>query len=220
MARLAAYGKLSRLKVGLAVGVLLFLLGCSEIIAIERMPTPTPTPSPTPFPTPTPNPLTLASLAMPARLVATTIGLDAPVVEMGWHIEEQFGAAVRVWDIPENEAAWHNNSAWPGLGSNVVISGHNASLGGQIFAEVEALQIGDLITLWNGRGKAFTYEVTDRVIVRTLIASQENLAFLQRAMEPTPEERLTLITCWPNWTNTHRLVVMAELSETEEKGTQ
>ncbi len=28
-------------------------------------------------------------------------------------------------------------------------------------------------------------------------------------MQPTPDERLTLISCWPYWTNTHRVIIVA-----------
>ena len=191
------------------MGVSLFLLitGCSDIIAIERLPTPTTSPSPTPDPI---DGEALAGLGIPTRIFAETIALDATVVEMGWRLETQRGQAVSVWDIPENEAAWHHDSAWPGQGSNVVISGHNASLGGQIFSEVEELEVGDQVVVWNGRDEAFAYQVQERTIVRTFAASSETQTFLETAMGPTPEERLTLITCWPRWTNTHRLVVVAE----------
>ena len=59
-----------------------------------------------------------------------------PWFEMDWVTEERRGQVVSEWVIPENEAGWHRNSAWPGQGGNIVISGHNASLGGQIFADV------------------------------------------------------------------------------------
>jgi len=186
--------------------------GCSDIIAIELIPTRTPTPTPTATPTPTPEPVVidLAVVGMPVRIVAPKIGLDAPVVEMGWVAEERRGQIVGAWVIPDNEAGWHRNSAWPGQGSNIVISGHNASLGGQIFAEVEALEIGDLVTVWSEAGGEFTYQVQEKTIVRTLFGSQDALDFVQASMASTRSERLTLITCWPNWTNTHRLVIVAE----------
>jgi sortase (surface protein transpeptidase) len=31
-------------------------------------------------------------------------------------------------------------------------------------------------------------------------------------MAPTQEARLTLITCWPDWAYTHRLIVSARLA--------
>ncbi len=112
--------------------------------------------------------------------------------------------------MPDNEAAWHRNSAVPGGGSNVVISGHNNSLGGRVFAGLEELTVGDQVTLWNGDGGSFVYQVREKKMVRALGASAETLAFLESVIEPTSHEQLTLITCWPNWTNTHRLIIIAD----------
>jgi len=146
---------------------------------------------------------------VPSRIVAKTIELDAPIVEMGWHTVEQDGQFISEWEIPENEAAWHRNSARPGQGSNIVISGHNESTGGQVFAEVEELQVGDEVTLWTDNNESFTYQVIEKNIIRTFAASIEAQNYLQSITEPTPQEQLTLITCWPRWTNTHRLIVIA-----------
>jgi sortase A len=155
-----------------------------------------------------PVPATLAST--PARIVAETIGLDSPVVEMGWQVVERWGEQVSEWDMPDEGAAWHRNSAQPGQGSNVVISGHNASTGGQVFAEIEALQIGDEIILWTANQEPFNYQVTEKTIVRTFASSNQADDYLRAVTDPTIQERLTLITCWPRWTNTHRLIVIAE----------
>lgn len=158
-----------------------------------------------------PEPPIAATLARtPARIVAETIGLDSPVIEMGWRVVERWGEQVSEWEMPETEAAWHRNSARPGQGSNIVISGHNASTGGQVFAEIEALQIGDEITLWTADHEPFNYQVTEKTIIRTFASSDEADNYLQRVTDPTSQEQLTLITCWPRWTNTHRLIVIAE----------
>ncbi|MBN1218546.1 MAG: sortase [Anaerolineae bacterium] len=146
----------------------------------------------------------------PARIIAETINLDAPVVSMGWHVEEKWGQVVAEWDVPDSEAAWHANSARPGEGSNVVISGHNNSLGGRVFANLEELTVGDQVTLWNDRGNPFVYQVRERKLIRALGASPDTQELLQMAIEPTANERLTLITCWPSWSNTHRLIIIAD----------
>jgi sortase A len=146
---------------------------------------------------------------IPARIVAQSINLDAPVVEMGWQTKERWGQVISEWDVPEDEAAWHRNSAVPGEGGNVVISGHNNSLGGRVFANLEELTVGDQITLWNDEDASFLYQVREKKLVRVLGASQESQEVLQMVIEPTSDEQLTLITCWPNWTNTHRLIIIA-----------
>ncbi len=145
----------------------------------------------------------------PNRIEAEVIGLNAPVVAMGWRVIEQGGEFVSEWEMPDSEAAWHRNSARPGEGSNIVISGHNESTGGQVFAEVEELQVGDEITLWDNSEESFVYQVVEKSIIRTFVTSAKAQDYLRTVVEPTNTEQLTLITCWPRWTNTHRLIVIA-----------
>jgi len=146
---------------------------------------------------------------IPARIIAKSIDLDATVVAMGWETKEQGGKIITEWQVPEDDAAWHRNSGAPGGGSNIVISGHNNSAGGRVFANLEELKIGDQITVRNMQGDTFQYEVKDKKLVRTLGASQQTLDFLEGILKPTPTEQLTLITCWPSWSNTHRVIITA-----------
>lgn len=189
----------SRLTLILFLGL---LLAC-RIVAVDRPQAPQ---------TPPPSLARVSSLVgsgIPTRIVAGTIALDAPVVQMDWQPQVEWGQVVSEWNVPDNEAAWHRNSAIPGDGGNIVISGHNDSLGGRVFARLEDLSVGDRITLWNDRNVSFVYEVREKRFIRVLGASTETLARLETTMEPTPAEQLTLITCWPNWTNTHRLIIIA-----------
>ena len=57
--------------------------------------------------------------------------------------------------------------------------------------------------------ESFTYQVIEKNIVRTFAISTEADEYLRSVTEPTSEEQLTLITCWPSWSNTHRLVIVA-----------
>jgi sortase A len=192
-------------SIGLVL-VVLAALACDSII--EVVPAAPPTLSPTaPIQTPPP---TAVITDIPTRIVAQAINLDAPVVAMGWQAVQQGQDWVSEWDMPDNEAAWHRNSARPGEGSNVVISGHNASTGGHVFAELDELQLGDEIVLWKDNNEEITYYVVEKNIVRTILNSEEAQNYLQAVMGPTTKEQLTLITCWPRWSNTHRLVVRAE----------
>jgi sortase A len=129
---------------------------------------------------------------------------------MGWRLEQRGTELVSEWIVPDNESGWHRNSARPGEGSNIVISGHNSSSGGQVFGHLDEVAAGNRLTIWTDTGDTFDYQVTDKQIVRVFGATQETLAYLQQVMQPTDTERLTLITCWPSWTNTHRLIVIAE----------
>ncbi len=189
--------------------VLLSLPGCGGLIAIVPAQTPTPPPPPPPA---TATSQVEASFpgSPPRRIVSPAIELDAPVVEMGWRVVARDEQLVSEWNMPEQEAAWHKNSAWPGQGSNVVISGHNASAGGQVFARLDDLQLGDEITLWTDLDQSQPYQVIEKNVVRTFAMSAEAKEYLLTITQPTDHEQLTLITCWPSWSNTHRLIVIAQ----------
>ena len=191
----------------LALGV----SACSGLITIVPVATPEPTPAES-TQTSVSN-LPASNSAAPTHLVSEAINLNVPVVEMGWRVVEQRGQAVSVWNIPENEAGWHLNSARPGEGGNIVISGHNNSTGGHVFGELEKLAVGDQITVLTGQGASFVYQIGETQIVKAFNASPENLEYLQTVIQPTDYEQLTLVTCWPGWTNTHRLIIIAHLSK-------
>ena len=161
-------------------------------------PTATPAPSLPPTATPLPRP--------PTRIVAAAIGLDAPVVAMGWKVVGQ----VAQWDVPKDAAGWHINSAPAGQPGNTVISGHH-NVEGKVFRYVVDLEIGDEIILYAG-DRAFAYIVTEKYILKEAgmpwAVRQKNAQWIAA----TADERLTLVTCWPyEWPgNTHRVVVVAK----------
>jgi LPXTG-site transpeptidase (sortase) family protein len=204
-------GERGKLGVLAWLAVMMFAtLACSGLIVVRPAQTPPPPASAAPLPQAQPEASAAATgAAFPTRLVAESINLDTPVVAMDWQTREQGGQAVSVWNVPENEAGWHLNSAPPGAGTNVVISGHNGSTGGHVFGRLEDLAVGDVVMVWAGQS-VYTYQVSRREIVRTFGASQSTLDYLQQLTRPTVQEQLTVITCWPNWTNTHRLIIVAQ----------
>jgi LPXTG-site transpeptidase (sortase) family protein len=195
-------------KIGWALALILALsqTGCNDIVRIVPIQTSTPVVTATLVLTPPPPAVTSGQ---PDHILAPAINLDAPVVEMGWRTVDKGGQSLSEWEMPDNEAAWHQNSARPGEGSNIVISGHNESTAGQVFARLDELQLGNEIILKNNQAESFTYRVIEKNIVRTFAISTEADQYLRSVTEPTTEEQLTLITCWPSWSNTHRLVIVA-----------
>lgn len=161
-------------------------------------------PSPTPDPTQVP-----PADRPPTRIVAPSIDLDAWVVPMGWATVDRKGTPVSTWIVPENAAGWHENSALPGHGDNIVLSGHH-NIEGKVFRYVVDLQPGDKITLYVD-DTPYTYTVTEKYILKEsgmpLSVRQKNAQWIM----PTGDERLTLVTCWPyEWPgNTHRVIVVA-----------
>lgn len=174
-----------------------------------RTPTvmPTSTPTTTPLPTPTPGGVVPAS-APPDRIVIPAINLDAPVVPIGWHIEEQGGYKVSVWDSPDNAAGWHETSAYPGDPGNVVLNGHN-NIRGEVFRYLIDLDSEARVLLYVGDA-IYYYSVSEKHLLKE--RGEPPGVRYQNAqwIAPTGDERLTLVTCWPYTSNTHRLIVVAE----------
>jgi sortase A len=163
-------------------------------------------------PTVTPAPTIAAVIpaqAPPDRILAPAIKLDAPVIPMGWApTKEKDGSVSSVWVIPDQAAGWHQDSAWPGHGGNVVLSGHH-NMGSEVFRHLVDLKPGDEVTL-NAGGRAYRYIVTDRFILPERGTSEEQRRQNAQWIEPTNTERLTLVTCWPYTSNTHRVIVLAK----------
>ncbi len=137
---------------------------------------------------------------------------------MGWHVVRDENGFHSEWDVVNNAAGHHINSAYPGEAGNVVISGHN-NIGGSVFRPLSVIGepgvdfgLGDAMILEDQLGRRFTYRVNGwwRLQERNVSVrgQQANAAFMQPASEP----RLTLITCWPPWSNTHRVVVTGLLT--------
>ena len=188
-----------------------------ELLPKWTAPTKTPSPTPTlspPTPTATPSPTPwLPAEQPPTRIVAPAIDLDAPVVPMGWAMVDRDGVMKSEWEVPANAAGWHMNSALPGHGENVVLSGHH-NIKGKVFRYVVNLNPGDEITLYVGE-TPYPYIVTEKYILKEagmpLRVRRKNAQWIM----PSGDERLTLVTCWPyEWPgNSHRVIVVAHPPE-------
>lgn len=183
-----------------------------------RTPTQTPTAAPThtptspPVPTPTPD-KAIAPSAAPNRIVIPSIDVDAPVVSVGWKIEEQGGQNVSVWESPDNAAGWHKTSSLPGNAGNVVLNGHN-NIRGEVFRDLVDLEPQSVIQLYIG-DTVYHYSVVEKHILKERGEPPEVRYRNAQWIAPTEDERLTLVTCWPYTSNTHRLIVVAKPHEPE-----
>jgi sortase A len=182
-------------------------------------PTATPTPSPVPTDTPTPLPLPAPTntpppapppppaASGPTRVVIESVGIDTPVVPVGWSIVEQNGRQFSVWDVADFAAGWHNTSAAPGQVGNTVLSGHH-NIKGEVFRYLVDVQEGAAIDIYVG-DTVYGYYVEQKLIVKEkgepLDVRRQNAAWIA----PTNDVRLTLVTCWPYTNNTHRVIVVA-----------
>jgi sortase A len=171
-------------------------------------PTPLPTLTPLPTSTPTPTPVRPPAHSPPTRIVIPKIGVDAEVVEVGWKLVNQTGEMVSVWETADNAAGFHKTSAYPGNPGNTVLSGHH-NIKGEVFRYLVDLEPGDEVILY-AEGREYRYTVEDNFILQEKGVSAEQRHLNAQWIAPTEDERLTLVTCWPYWTNTHRVIVVAK----------
>lgn len=136
------------------------------------------------IPTPTAAPQQGIRIQIPA------LGIDAPVVQGdGW---EQLMKGV----------AQHIGSANPGEKGNMVLSGHN-DVYGEVFRYLDRLKAGDQVIV-------FTFNRTYTYIVEGWTLVEPNQV---EVMAPTPDETLTLISCYPYLIDTQRIIVKARLAK-------
>jgi sortase A len=113
-----------------------------------------------------------------------------------------------VWQTVDDAVGWHRSSAMPGSPGNAVMSGHNATRGSGVFRNLHKVKLGDRITV-TVNGQELDYVVTDRVTFPQLFASEYRRARNATWLGHFGDQRLTLVTCYPWYTSTHRLVVVA-----------
>ena len=112
------------------------------------------------------------------------------------------------WKVAEGAAGWHVNSGLPGQGENIVLSGHNNTKG-EIFRDVVDLEPDDIIVLYVD-DQPYTYTVETRLVLPEKGMPEQTRRENARWIGPFPDERLTLVTCWPYTSNTYRVIVIAK----------
>lgn len=200
----------------LLLGMLLGLAGCqgepapTAPTAVTVVATVAPTATPLPA-----RALPLDRARPPVRLVLPEIDFAAAITPMAWQVTEVAGERQAVWQVPDDAAGWHINSAGAGGAGNVILSGHHR-LGAAVFAPLARgqVKIGHQILLTDDAGQQFTYRVTQ--ISEPLLALGASAAEQSQAntyLAPTPQAQLTLITGWPDFSDTHQIFVVAQLME-------
>jgi LPXTG-site transpeptidase (sortase) family protein len=158
----------------------------------------------------------------PSRLVIPSLYIDAPIVAKG----VSDGAIPEVPDRPD-QVAWYPPvpqypafSSYPGHSSNAVFSGHvdwqtnaGAPIPG-VFYRLREMKIGQPIEIVLEDGSKLQYKVTGNV------ATKYDDPEVNRVMEQTRREVITMITCGGSWVSssrgpnggnyTHRIIVRAE----------
>lgn len=179
------------------------------------VPTPAPTASLPPTLTPTPLPPTATptpAVYPPTRVVIPSVGIDAPVIPTHWEMQEVAGAQQPVWVVPDAPlVGWHETSAPLGQVGNTVLNGHNWPENGP-FRFLYKVQPGDPLILYSGH-LVFLYRVDEVLLLpeagQPLEVRQANARYIQ----PTDDERVTLVTCHPYGSTRFRLIVVAHPAE-------
>lgn len=118
------------------------------------------------------------------RIQIPAINVDAPIVQGdGW---EQLKKGV----------GQHIGSVNPGQEGNLVLTAHN-DVFGEIFRRLDELKKGDQITVYTNQ-RAYIYIVTGSEIV---------MPTQVEVMGPTPQETITLISCYPYRVDNKRIVI-------------
>ncbi len=174
------------------------------LVAVQQPAQPFPTPLPESGevqPTPDPG-------LSPDRILIPRISLDAPITPVEAAAVQFEGEIFEQWLAPDYRAVgWHNTSVGLGVPGNTVLNGHH-NIKGEVFRDLYRLQTGDEIDLFSG-DQEFRF-----VVVHTAVLPERNQPLDVRLanaewIRPTEDERITLITCWPYESNTHRVIVVA-----------
>lgn len=150
----------------------------------------------------------LSTPNIPTRILIPAIKLDAPVVISDFNFTDVDGETFGQWQAPAQFAAgWHPDSALLGMIGNTVINGHH-NADGEVFGHLVDLQQGDIVYVYSG-DRQFSYIIANRMILAERFMDAETRLSNARWLAKSDDERLTLVTCWPKTSNTHRLILVA-----------
>ena len=156
---------------------------------------------------------------IPDRIIIPKINLDAPIKiarAVTTTLEDQ---EYIQYLVPEEYAAgYHENSAALGQIGNTVLSGHHNAYG-EVFGKINELEVGDIINLYSN-DTLHQYVVANKMILPEKDEPLDIRLENARWILPSDDERITLVTCWPQKSNTHRLIVVAIPLQTVQNGNQ
>ena len=145
----------------------------------------------------------------PVQLVIESVGIDSPIMPVGWEVVEQDGQQFSIWQVANFAIGWHKTTAALGQPGNTVMAGHH-NVQGEVFRDLVNVEVGDTVIAYDANNQRHEYRVELKTIVKEkgepLEVRQRNAQWIS----PTEDERLTFVTCWPYTNNTHRVIVVAK----------
>lgn len=130
------------------------------------------------------------------RIEITRLGIDLIILEGSSQYVLMYGAGHM------------DKTAYPGETGNFVLAGHRGYAGATFFYRLHKLKVDDVIKITYG-DKVYNYIVNDSFKVLPT-----DLSVLK---QPKDKKELTLITCDPPVSGTHRIIIKAQLVEDEDK---
>jgi len=147
---------------------------------------------------------------VPFRIVIPVIQLEAPIIPTETRVVTFMGKNFLQWQAPNGYAAgWHQDSARLGEKGNLVLNGHN-NLYGEVFRDLEQLEPGDFIYIFSNEN-SYQYQIANTMILLEKYQELDLRVDNAKWILPTDDQRLTLVTCWPYTSNSHRLIIVARL---------
>jgi LPXTG-site transpeptidase (sortase) family protein len=146
---------------------------------------------------------------IPVRIAIPAIQLEAPVTPTETRIVTFMGGKFLQWQAPAGFAAgWHQDSARLGETGNLVLNGHN-NLYGEVFRDLDHLEPGDKIYVYSEEN-LYQYEIANTMILPEKFQELNVRVSNAQWILQSEDQRLTLVTCWPYASNSHRLIIVAK----------
>jgi sortase A len=139
-----------------------------------------------------------------------SVGVDAKIVPIDWKmIPGKDGASAKSeWQVADYAVGHHAGTANPGQVGNVVLSGHD-DYKGEVFKNLHNVHKGDEVIVDTEKGQ-YVYVITQLVLVKEEGVSDAQKLANAAYMNPTPDQTLTMITCWPYGIDDHRFIAIAK----------
>ena len=148
------------------------------------------------------------SIWLPRLLIIPKIELETTIEPVSYKSVELDGKTYEQWFAPDSQTVgWHETSAQLGVPGNTILNGHH-NIFGEVFRDLSKLEVGDRIMIQSGE-RVFEYIVGTKLIVPERYQTIETRLENARWIQPSNDERITLVTCWPYESNTHRVSVVA-----------
>lgn len=158
--------------------------------------------------TPVSSPEASADMPPATHITIPSVGIDTDIVEVLPKTETIEGQIIESWQVADWAAGHHSGSADPGENGNIVLAGHD-DVRGEVFRGLHDIAIGAEVLLTTADG-VHRYVVEEIQVRLERGASLEERLATGQYIAPMPEERLTMITCWPYGIDDHRVIVIAK----------